>query len=73
MQFGALHSGQLHEAKRSRPCKASHVFDNGPISIPASSAVKTTPKPTVDLRKHPTGGQTPIEVSVGLYITNLWR
>lgn len=41
-----------------------------PISIPASSAVKTAPKPSVDLRKHPTGGKTPIEVSLGLYITN---
>lgn len=30
-------------------------------------------KPTIDanLRQHPTGGKTPVEVSVGLYITNL--
>jgi hypothetical protein len=41
-----------------------------PIAIPAYSAVKAAPKPNVDLRKHPTGGTTPIEVSVGLYITN---
>jgi len=28
-------------------------------------------KPVVDLRKHPTDGKTPVDVSVGLYITNL--
>jgi hypothetical protein len=28
-------------------------------------------KPVVDLRQHPTGGKTPLDVSVGLYITNL--
>jgi len=27
-------------------------------------------KPTVDLRQSPTGGKTPVDVSVGLYITN---
>lgn len=41
-----------------------------PIAIPASSAVKAAAKPNVDLHKHPTGGKTPIEISVGLYITN---
>jgi hypothetical protein len=40
------------------------------IAIPASSAVKAAPKPNVDLHKHPTGGEKPIEVSLGLYITN---
>lgn len=28
------------------------------------------PKPAVDLRQSPTGGKTPVEVAVGLYITN---
>jgi hypothetical protein len=40
------------------------------IAMPASSAVKAAPKPNVDLHNHPTGGKTPIEISVGLYITN---
>lgn len=38
---------------------------------PAFSAVTgLQPKPKVDLKQHPTGGKTPIEVWVGLYITN---
>lgn len=28
-------------------------------------------KPSIDLRQHPTGGKTPIEISVGLYLTDL--
>jgi hypothetical protein len=40
------------------------------LAIPAFSAVKAVPKPNVDLHKHPTGEKTPIEISVGLYITN---
>jgi hypothetical protein len=28
-------------------------------------------KPQVDLRRHPTGGKTPVTVAVGLYVTNL--
>jgi hypothetical protein len=28
-------------------------------------------KVAVDLRQHPTGGRTPVEVSIGLYLTNL--
>ncbi len=28
-------------------------------------------KPKIDLREHPTGGKTPVEVSAGLYLTNL--
>ena len=27
-------------------------------------------KPKVDLRQHPTGGTTPVNVAVGLYVTN---
>jgi hypothetical protein len=31
---------------------------------------KTATMPTVDLRQHPTDGKTPIEIAVGLYVTN---
>lgn len=39
----------------------------------AAVPAKTAPglNPGVDLEKHPTDGKTPIEVSVGMYITNL--
>ena len=30
----------------------------------------TATKPTVDLRQSPTGGKAPVDVSVGLYVTN---
>jgi hypothetical protein len=40
-------------------------------AVPACAAPKKTPAAAVDLRQHPTGGRTPVEVSVGLYITNL--
>jgi hypothetical protein len=32
---------------------------------------ETKSTPEVDLRLHPTGGKTPVEVSIGLYVTNL--
>ena len=38
-------------------------------AVPAKSVPR--PSPAVDLEKHPTGGRTPIEISVGMYITNL--
>ena len=40
-----------------------------PTSVAASPASAT--KVDVDLHQHPTGGKTPVEVSVGLYVTNL--
>jgi hypothetical protein len=39
-------------------------------SIAAPAPAATEPKPTIDLHKHPTAGKTPVDVSVGLYITN---
>jgi hypothetical protein len=40
------------------------------VDAPAFAATgKAAPMP-VDLRQHPTGGKTPVEVSVGLYVTN---
>jgi hypothetical protein len=39
---------------------------------PASAAFhKRSTQPAVDLRQHPTQGKSPVEVAVGLYITNL--
>ena len=32
---------------------------------------ETKSTPDMDLRRHPTGGKTPVEVSIGLYVTNL--
>lgn len=32
--------------------------------------LKTPAKPAVDLRQHPTQGKTPVEVAIGLYVTN---
>jgi hypothetical protein len=41
------------------------------MAAPAFAAVgKAAAKPVVDLRQHPTGGKTPVDVSVGLYVTN---
>ena len=40
-------------------------------ALPACAAPGKTPAAVVDLRQHPTGGRTPVEVAVGLYITNL--
>lgn len=37
-------------------------------TFPASAA---NTKPEIDLHQHPTGGKTPVEVAVGLYVTNL--
>ena len=41
------------------------------FALPACAAPAKTSTPAVDLRQHPTGGRTPVEVSIGLYITNL--
>jgi hypothetical protein len=42
------------------------------VTHPVSQAAKVPgKKPDVDLRKHPTGGKSPIDVSVGLYLTNV--
>lgn len=38
---------------------------------PTTRATSANPKPDIDLREHPTGSKTPIEVSVGMYITDL--
>jgi hypothetical protein len=35
------------------------------------SAENSKPRHQIDLHEHPTGGKTPIEVSIGLYLTNL--
>jgi Neurotransmitter-gated ion-channel ligand binding domain len=41
------------------------------MAAPACAAPRnTTTKPTLDLRQHPTGGKTPVDVAVGLYVTN---
>jgi hypothetical protein len=43
------------------------------LTIAPALAATTKPdaQPTVDLRQSPTGGKTPVEVAVGLYITNI--
>ena len=40
-------------------------------AIPSFGVQSRPARPAVDLRQHPTGGKTPVGVSVGLYITNL--
>jgi hypothetical protein len=40
------------------------------LAIPVAIAQRHSAQSAVDLRQHPTGGRTPVEVSVGLYITN---
>jgi hypothetical protein len=43
------------------------------VVAPACAAPRNTTtmaKPKVDLRQHPTGGTTPVDVAVGLYVTN---
>jgi hypothetical protein len=40
-------------------------------AIPAFGAQNKQSPPMIDLHQHPTGGRTPVEVSVGLYITNI--
>jgi hypothetical protein len=42
-----------------------------PVAAATEPGTNKETKPVVDLRKHPTGGMTPIDVAVGLYITNL--
>ena len=39
-------------------------------SVLRHAANATATKPAVDLRRSPTGGKGPVDVSVGLYITN---
>jgi hypothetical protein len=38
---------------------------------PTTRATNANPTSDTDLREHPTGGKTPIEVSLGMYITDL--
>lgn len=38
---------------------------------PASASETAKPQRKVDLLEHPTGGKTPVEVSIGLFLTNL--
>ena len=38
---------------------------------PTTRATNANPTSDSDLREHPTGGKTPIEVSLGMYITDL--
>src|SRR5262249_57206920 len=40
-------------------------------AAPAHPDTAPTMKTEVDLRQHPTGGKSPVEVSVGLYVSNL--
>jgi hypothetical protein len=40
------------------------------VEMAVGSAGATT-KPAIDLHKHPTGSKSPVEVSVGFYVTNL--
>ena len=41
------------------------------VAAPAFAAPrKAAAKPDVDLRQHPTDGKTPVDVAVGLYVTN---
>src|SRR5271154_1984772 len=37
----------------------------------ANTSTRPVAKPMVDLHQHPTGSKTPIDVAIGLYITNL--
>ena len=41
------------------------------VPLVSWAANKKETKPAVDLRQHPTDGKTPVDVSVGLYITNV--
>jgi Neurotransmitter-gated ion-channel ligand binding domain len=41
------------------------------LGATSPTAYAAPTKTNVDLRQHPTGGKTPIDVSVGLYVTNL--
>jgi hypothetical protein len=44
----------------------------GFVAHPPSQAAEVLgKKPEVDLRRHPTDGKTPVDVSVGLYLTNV--
>jgi hypothetical protein len=52
------------------------VLNIGVLNIGVKRHGATTKKggdstPTIDLRQHPTGGGTPIEISLGLYVTNV--
>jgi hypothetical protein len=55
-------------AARTWCCLAALACAGSPVSWAAKP--KGT-KPAVDLRQHPTDGKTPVDVSVGLYITNV--
>jgi Neurotransmitter-gated ion-channel ligand binding domain len=58
----------LYVAERAVFCVLLLAF----VALPLSQAAKVSEKkPDVDLRKHPTGGKTPIDVSLGFYLTNV--
>jgi Neurotransmitter-gated ion-channel ligand binding domain len=40
-------------------------------AIPSFGVQNKPAQPAVDLRQHPTAGKTPVEISAGLYITNI--
>jgi hypothetical protein len=54
----------LHGARLATCCLVTMAF----VAVSAYTARAAA---TVDLHQHPTGGKTPVEVSVGLYVTNL--
>ena len=58
----------FYVAERAVFCLLVLAFVTHPLSQAANVPAK---KPDVDLRKHPTGGKTPIDISVGMYLTNV--
>src|ERR1700723_672306 len=58
----------FYVAERAVFCLLVLAFVTHPLCQAAKVPEK---KPDVDLRKHPTGGKTPIDISVGMYLTNV--
>jgi hypothetical protein len=58
----------FYVAERAVFCLLVLAFVTHPVSQAAKVPAK---KPDIDLRTHPTNGRTPINVSVGLYLTNV--
>ena len=58
----------FYVAERAVFCLLVLAFVFHPLSKAANVPEK---KPDVDLRKHPTGGKTPIDISVGMYLTDV--
>jgi hypothetical protein len=69
------HSGHNHDPSRRRSLLPFLVvllavlLAHATSARPAGAAVP--PSPSVDLRQHPLAGEAPVEVSLGLYVTNL--